>query len=152
MIQIFKRFQISPKPPQIRPRRAPTHPKTAPRPAKTAPRPAEDRPQNSQECPKTTPIPTQDRSWNRSLFCIDFRSVLGANLAPTWLHFGSQNGSKIDPKSIEKWYRNLRAKKCLLEPTWGNLKSILGCFCTHLGSKNHQKTLENVGSRENHDF
>ena len=43
-------------------------------------------------------------------------------------------------------------KSTSLRPSWERLGAILGHLWCHLGGKNHQKTLENVGSRENLDF
>ena len=88
--------------------------------------------------PKTTLSGVLDHLWDdvrcwSCIFCI-FLNFLNV-LDPTWLHLGSQNGTKTDPKSIKLRERNLGAeklpRKSALEPflfdfhAWLSFKIVL---------------------------
>ena len=77
-------------------------------------------------------------------------------LMPKMTDLGSQKPPKMAPKSNPKATKNRckkRSKKSIeLRPPWGCLGAILGRSWPHLGVDFGEKTLENVGPRENPHF
>ena len=58
-------------------------------------------------------------------FRIDFLIDFDAKRVPKGRHLGSQNGAKIDPKTIQNRSRFSRAKKHSSRPSWERLEAIL---------------------------
>ena len=75
---------------------------------------------------------------------------------PKMTDVGSQKPPKMEPKSNQKATKNRckkRSEKSIeLRPSWGRLGAILGRSWPHLGVDFGEKTLENVGPRENRHF
>ena len=61
---------------------------------------------------------------------------------------GPKMGPKTDPKRTKIEVKNEDEKINFPRASWGDLGTIWGHFCAPLEVKNHQKTLENVGSRK----
>ena len=79
------------------------------------------------------------------IFSIFFEAILGAKSVPKGSHFGSQNGTKIDPKSRCK-FKSEKNTSC------SRLGSILARFPVRLGMKNIDFSLVFIGFRENRRF
>ena len=78
-------------------------------------------------------------------FFIFFEAICGAKRVPRGGHFGSQNGTNIDPKSRRKF-------KSAKITSWSRLGSILARFPIRLGVKNVDFSLVFKGFRENQCF
>ena len=61
-------------------------------------------------------------------------SITTSSAAPPGLHLGGQNGTKIDPKTIQNRSEKSRVKKNDPRRSWTRLGAILGRLGCHLGA------------------
>ena len=123
-----RRPKSDPRPPKSDPSATQDRPRAAeerPRATQDRPRPPQDRPKTAPRPPKTAPRPPQDRP----------------KITP--------RSPKNRPRAILQFEVDFLID---LAPSWSRLGAILGRSWPHLGVDFGEKTLENVGPRENPHF
>ena len=127
--------------PKKRAQESPRRPKTSPREPKVFQNEAKSDPRRPQEAPKRGKKANPNRKTKKEPNQDDLGTVLDppradlrSEAAPPGRHWGGQNGTKIDPKTIKNRREKSRGEKTDPRRSWIRLEAILGRLGCHLGA------------------